>query len=144
MFGPRLHAEIEPGQRQGGADVRERLGKLPVLDVTPVHMAMKGVLTGDVADADQLGFESDPYPRMDPQLTLDELTYRPDGRLTVSPRNTYTVRIAPGVQFTRSETALVIGLNDPAEFEATAPVLENDTPPETEQTPDEDETGDVS
>ena len=77
---------------------------------------------------------------MDPQLTLDELTYRPDGRLTVSPRNTYT----PGVQFTPSETALVIGLNDPAEFEATAPVLENDTPPETEQTPDEDETGDVS
>jgi hypothetical protein len=110
MFGPRLHAEIEPGQRQGGADVRERLGKLPVLDVTPVHMAMKGVLTGDVADAAQLGFESDPYPRMDPQLTLDELTYRPDGRLTVSPRNTYTVRIAPGVQFTPSETALVIGL----------------------------------
>jgi hypothetical protein len=31
-----------------------------------------------------------------------------------------------------------------AEFEATAAVLENDTPPETEQTPDEDETGDVS
>ena len=62
----------------------------------------------------------------------------------VSPRNTYTMRIAPGVQFTPSETALVIGLNDPAEFEATAPVLENDTSPETEQTPDEDETGDVS
>jgi len=54
------------------------------------------------------------------------------------------MRIAPGVQFTPSETALVIGLNDPAEFEATAPVLENDTSPETEQTPDEDETGDVS
>ena len=75
--------------------MRERLGKLPVLDVTPVHMAMKGVLTGDVADADQLGFESDPYPRMDPQLTLDELTYRPDGRLTVSPRNTYTRAYRP-------------------------------------------------
>jgi hypothetical protein len=42
----------------------------------------------NLADADQLGFETDPYPRMDPQLTLDELTYRPDGRLTVSPRNT--------------------------------------------------------
>lgn len=74
--------------------MRERLGKLRVLDVTPLHMAMKGVLTGDVADTDQLGLESDPYPRMDPQLTLDDLTYQPDGRLTVSPRLTYTVRIA--------------------------------------------------
>jgi hypothetical protein len=103
------------------ADVRERLGKLRVLDVTPLHMTMKGVLTGDVADTDQLGFESDPYPRMDPQLTLDELTYQPDGRLTVSPRYTYTVRIAPGIQFTLSETAVAIGLNDPAGFEATGP-----------------------
>jgi len=109
-------------------DVRERLGKLRVLDVTPIHMEMRGVLTGNVADADQLGFESDPYPRMDPQLTLDELTYGPDGQLTVSPRNTYTVRIAEGVQFTPSETALVIGLNDPAGFEATGPVIEDDPP----------------
>jgi hypothetical protein len=67
------------------SDVRQRLGKLRVLDVTPLHMEMRGVLTGEVADADQLGFESDPYPRMDPQLTLDELSYGPDGQLTVSP-----------------------------------------------------------
>jgi hypothetical protein len=89
---------------------------------------MRGVLTGDVADADQLGFETDPYPRMDPQLTLDELAYQPDGRLTISPRNTYTVRIAQGVQFTPSETALVIGLNDPAAFEATGPVVDGEVP----------------
>jgi hypothetical protein len=119
------------------ADVRARLGKLPVLDVTPLHMEMRGVLTGNVADADTLGFEGDPYPRMDPQLTLDELTYQADGRLTISPRNTYTVRIAQGVQFTASETALVIGLNDPAGFEATGPVVEDDTRPVTEQTADE-------
>jgi hypothetical protein len=50
MFGPRLHAEIERGQRQGGADVRERLGKLPVLDVTPVHMAMIGGQGGVVVE----------------------------------------------------------------------------------------------
>jgi hypothetical protein len=73
------------------AAMRERLGKLGVLDVTPLHMQMKGVLTGDVADTDQLGFESDPYPRMDPQLTLDKLTYQSDGRLTVSPRYTYSI-----------------------------------------------------
>jgi hypothetical protein len=108
------------------ADVRERLGKLRVLDVTPLHTTMKGVLTGEVADTDQLDFESDPYPRMDPQLTLDELTYQPDGQLTVSPRLTYTVRIAPGVQFTPSETALAIGLNDPVGFDATAPVVADD------------------
>jgi hypothetical protein len=124
-------------------DVRERLGKLRVLDVTPLHMEMRGVLTGDVADADELGFESDPYPRMDPQLTLDELTYQPDGRLTISPRLTYTVRIAPDVQFTPSETALVIGINDPAGFEATAPVAVDDPPPVAKQTPSEDKTGDV-
>ncbi|MFL6045866.1 MAG: hypothetical protein ACJ72M_12195 [Propionibacteriaceae bacterium] len=87
------------------AEIRERLGKLRVLDVTPLRMQMRGVLIGDVADADQLGFETDPYPRMDPQLILDELTYQSDGRLTVSPRYTYTVRIASGVQFTPSETA---------------------------------------
>jgi hypothetical protein len=108
------------------ADVRERLGKLRVLDVTPLHMTMKGVLTGDVADTDQLGFESDPYPRMDPQLTLDELTYQPDCRLTVSPRYTYTVRIAPGIQFTLSQTAVAIGLNEAAGFEATGPVVDED------------------
>jgi hypothetical protein len=124
-------------------DVRERLGKLPVLDVTPFHAEMKGVLTGEVADPDQLGFESDPYPRMDPHLTLDELAYRPDGQLTMSPRTTYTVRIAPGVQFTAMETGLAIGLNDPDKFEASAPVLVDDPPPVAKQTSSEDKTGDV-
>jgi hypothetical protein len=99
---------------------------MPVLDVTPVHTAMKGVLTGNVADADKLGFEGDPYPRMDPQLTLDKITYRPDGRLTLSPRSTYTVRTAPGVQFNLLQTALAVGLNDPARIEATPPVVEGD------------------
>jgi hypothetical protein len=125
------------------ADVRERLGKLPLLDVTPFHAEMKGVLTGEVADPTQLGFEGDPYPRMDPQLTLDELTYLPDGRLTMSPRNTYTVRIAPGVQFTAMETGLAIGLNDPDKFEASAPVVVDDPPPVAKQTSSEDKTGDV-
>jgi hypothetical protein len=45
---------------------------------------------------------------------------------TVSPRYTYTVRIAPGIQFTLSETAVAIGLNDPAGFEATGPVVDED------------------
>ena len=125
------------------ADVRERLGKLPLLDVTPFHAEMKGVLTGEVADPTQLGFKGDPYPRMDPQLTLDELTYLPDGRLTMSPRNTYTVRIAPGVQFTAMETGLAIGLNDPDKFEASAPVVVDDPPPVAKQTSSEDKTGDV-
>ena len=41
-------------------DVRDRLGKMPVLDGTPFHMAMKGHLTGEVADPDQLDFPGDP------------------------------------------------------------------------------------
>lgn len=107
------------------SDVRDRLMRMYLLDITPFRAAMKGVLTGDVADPDQLGFEGDPYPRMDPQTSIDDLTYQSDGRLTMSPRMTNTVRIAPGAQFTPSETALAVGLNSPPEFEATAPMVQD-------------------
>ncbi len=123
-------------------DVRDRLGKMPVLDVTPFHMAMKGHLTGEVADPDQLDFPGDPYPRMDGQLTLDDLSYSADGRLSISPRHTYTVRIAPAVQFTPMETALAVGLNDPAKLEAIAPVVHDDPSLATEQSFGGVETGD--
>jgi hypothetical protein len=58
---------------------------MPVLDVTPLHAVTTGVLIGDVADADRLGFEEGPYPRMESGLTISELSYQPDGRMTVSP-----------------------------------------------------------
>jgi hypothetical protein len=115
------------------ADVRDRLARMAVVDITPFHAVMTGVLMGDVADADHLGFESDPYPRMDPETTIEDLTYLPGGRLTMTPSITYTVRIAPGIEFTGSEWAIAIGLNDPAGFESTAPVVVDDTPPVTEQ-----------
>jgi hypothetical protein len=78
---------------------------------------MKGVLSGDATDAEQLGFGGDPYPRMEPQITIDDVPYQPDGRLTVTPSFMYTVRTASGVQFTPLETALATGINDPAQFE---------------------------
>ena len=115
------------------ADVRDRLARMAMVDTTPFHAVMTGVLMGDVADADHLGFESDPYPRMDPETTIEDLTYLPDGRLTMTPSITYTMRIAPGIEFTGSEWAMAIGLNDPAGFESTAPVVVDDTPPVTEQ-----------
>jgi hypothetical protein len=70
---------------------------------------------------------------MDPETTIEDLTYLPGGRLTMTPSITYTVRIAPGIEFTGSEWAMAIGLNDPAGFESTAPVVVDDTPPVTEQ-----------
>jgi hypothetical protein len=57
-------------------------------------------------------------------IKIDEITYQPDGRLTVSPSFTYTVRTAPGVQFTPQMTAMAVGINDPAGFLATGPLVE--------------------
>ena len=118
------------------AAVRERLGKLRVLDVTPLHMQMKGVLTGDVADR-PAWLRERPVPADGP--TADSR----QAHLPVGWPAHRVVRIAPDVQFTLSETAVAIGLNDPAGFEATAPVLADDTPPVAEQISDEDETSDV-
>jgi hypothetical protein len=109
-----------------GTDVRERLAKMTVADITPFHAVMTGVLIGDVADVDHLGFADDPYPRMDPETTINDLTYLPDGRLTMTPSTTYTVRIASGVEFTGSEWALAIGLNDPTAFGGTTPSVKSD------------------
>jgi hypothetical protein len=102
------------------AGVRERLGKMKLVDVTPMYAVITGVLSGDVGDADRLGFGSDPYPRMDSQVQIDDLTYLPDGRLTVSPSFTYTVRTAEGVAFTPQMSPTAVGLNDPSGFLATA------------------------
>jgi hypothetical protein len=38
------------------ADVRDRLAKMTLLDVTPLYAVMKGVLSGDMGDVDKLGF----------------------------------------------------------------------------------------
>jgi hypothetical protein len=107
-------------------DVRNRLGKMPLLDITSLHAVMKGVLSGDVGDVDQLGFGGDPYPRMEPQVKIDEITYQPDGRLTVSPSFTYTVRTAKRVNFEPQMTAMAVGINDPSSFLATGPLIEGD------------------
>jgi hypothetical protein len=103
------------------ADVRGGLAGTTLLDITPLHAVMKGVLSGDVADADKLGFSGDPYPRMESDIKIEALTYQPDGRLTVTPTFTYTVQTASDVQFTPMETALATGINDPAKFETAAP-----------------------
>jgi hypothetical protein len=102
-------------------DVRGRLARTTLLDITPLHAVMKGVLSGDVADADKLGFGGDPYPRMESDIKIEAVTYQPDGRLTVTPTFTYTVQTASEVQFTPMETALATGINDPAKFETAAP-----------------------
>jgi hypothetical protein len=106
------------------ADVRDRLDKMTLLDITPLHAVMKGVMSGDVGDVEKLGFEGDPYPRMEPQVKFDEVNYQPDGRLTVTPSFTYTVRTRPGVDFTPQMTAMAVGINDPGAFMATGPLVE--------------------
>jgi len=63
---------------------------------------------------------------MEPQVKIDELNYQPDGRLTMTPSFTYTVRTAPGVEFTPQMTAMAVGINDPAGFLATGPLVEAD------------------
>jgi len=42
------------------ANLRDRLGNMTLLDITPLHAVMKGVMSGDVGDVDQLGFAGDP------------------------------------------------------------------------------------
>jgi hypothetical protein len=73
-----------------------------------------------------LSFDGNPYPRMEPQVRFDEINYKPDGRLTVTPSFTHTVRTAPGVDFTPLMTAMAVGINDPAGFLATGPLVEAD------------------
>jgi hypothetical protein len=64
---------------------------------------------------------------MEAQVKIDELNYQPDdGRLTVTPSFTYTVRTAPGVEFTPEMTAMAVGINDPGSFLATGPLVEAD------------------
>jgi hypothetical protein len=104
-------------------DARDGLAKMTLLDITPMHAVMKGVLGGDVGDVEQLGLGSDPYPRMDPEIKIEELISEPNGRLTVTPSLTYTVRTAPGVEFTPLMTAIAVGINDPSAFLASEPVV---------------------
>jgi hypothetical protein len=104
-------------------DVRDRLAKMTLLDVTPLYAVMKGVLSGDVDDVDQLGFGGDNYPRMEPEIKIDEIKYQPDGRLTVTPSFTYTVQTAAGVEFTPQMTAMAVGINDPGAFLASGPLV---------------------
>ena len=106
------------------AGVRSELAALPPLDVTPLHWSITGILTGEVEDPNAMGFEGDPYPRMEWQITIDDLKTQPDGRLTVSPLHTFTARIASAVQFRPADMTLAAGLNDPANFNAPVSVEE--------------------
>jgi hypothetical protein len=56
------------------ADVRDRLAKMTLLDITPLHAVMEGVMSGDVGDVDKLGFDGEPYPRMEPQVSSTRST----------------------------------------------------------------------
>lgn len=97
-------------------DVRERLAGMRIVDVTPFHHSILGVLTGDVAEPAKLGPEGEPYPWMDWETTVEDVTVRPDGRNRLQPSYTFTARIAPGVLFTARGSRVAVGLNDPAEF----------------------------
>jgi hypothetical protein len=125
---PRVTRQLFDYVRQGvldllnlETDVQDRLAGMSLIDVTPFEPSITGVLSGNVEDPDQLGFDGDPYPRMDWTTTIDDLEALHDGRLTIKPRHTFTARIASGAQFEPWKINVAVGLNDPAEFPAAPP-----------------------
>jgi hypothetical protein len=96
--------------------VRGRLAAMSPVDITPFQHSITGMLTGNVADPTTLGPDGEPYPWLDWEIPIDEVTVLPDGRVEAKPRYKITPRIGPDVQFTGSEWKVHIGLNDPGEF----------------------------
>jgi hypothetical protein len=104
--------------------VRDRLAAMSPVDITPFQHSIIGVFTGDVADPAKLGPSGEPYPWLDWEIPIDDVTVLPDGRVEVKPSYTITPQLAPDVHFTPFGWRVAVGLNDPAEF--ATPVTEGE------------------
>jgi hypothetical protein len=100
--------------------VRAELADKRPVDTSPLWLEVRGELTGDVGDADQLaetGYKM-PHPCAEWEVTLDEARRtEDDGRLRLTPRSNLTAHLAPKVQLTFTYHGIAVGLSDLEMFE---------------------------
>lgn len=104
--------------------VRQKLADKRPLDVSRLHWAIRGELTGDVSDPNRLGQDGAPYPYADWRITLDDLSRMPDGQIQMTPRMNLTARLAKNVQLTYTAYTIGVGVSDPDLFDYEPPIQE--------------------
>jgi hypothetical protein len=99
--------------------VRSTLLEKSPVDTSPLWMEIRGELTGEVQDPDQLAEPGYliPHPCVDWKITLDDAHRTEDNRLRISPRNNLTAHMADGIHMTFTHHGLAVGLSDREMFE---------------------------